>query len=193
MPFDKGYYDRYYRNPRTAVTTQAEMTCRAALIAAGVDYLGMPVRRILDAGCGVGLLRKPLLKRLKRAEYTGLEVSDYLAQRFGWQQGSLTSWRPRERYDLVVCYDVLQYLTREEARAAIKNLGRLCRGVLYFSALTTEDWNENCDQARTDKVPGIRSARWYRRELNRDFESVGCGLWMRRTAPLVCWAMDKAA
>jgi 2-polyprenyl-3-methyl-5-hydroxy-6-metoxy-1,4-benzoquinol methylase len=193
MAFDKQYYDRYYRNPRTAVTSRAEMGRRAALIAAATDYLGLPVRRILDAGCGMGLLRAPLLRRLKRAQYTGLEVSEYLAQRFGWQLGALQSWRSRERFDLVICYDVLQYLTREPARAAIRNLGRLCRGVLYVSALTREDWEQNCDQQRTDKVPGIRSAGWYRRELSRDFEAVGCGLWLRRTAPLVCWEMDKAA
>jgi 2-polyprenyl-3-methyl-5-hydroxy-6-metoxy-1,4-benzoquinol methylase len=193
MSFDKAYYDRYYRNPRTAVTTRAEMGRRAALIAAATDYLGLPVRRILDAGCGMGLLRAPLLRHLKRAQYTGLEVSEYLAGRFGWQLGALQSWRSRERFDLVVCYDVLQYLQREDARAAIRNLGRLCRGVLYVSALTREDWERNCDQKRTDKVPGIRSAGWYRRELSRDFEPVGCGLWMRHTAPLVCWEMDKAA
>ncbi len=193
MAFDKAYYDRYYANPRTAVTSRAEMGRRAALIAAATDYLGLPVRRILDAGCGMGLLRAPLLRRLKRAQYTGLEVSEYLAGRCGWQLGALQNWRSRERFDLIICYDVLQYLKREQARAAIRNLGRLCRGVLYVSALTREDWEQNCDQQRTDKVPGIRSAGWYRRELNRDFEAVGCGLWLRRTAPLVCWEMDKAA
>jgi 2-polyprenyl-3-methyl-5-hydroxy-6-metoxy-1,4-benzoquinol methylase len=193
MAFDKEYYDRYYVNPRTAVTTRAEMARRAALIASATDYLGLPVRRILDAGCGIGLLRAPLLRRLKRASYTGLEVSEYLARRYGWQLGQLQSWRPRERFDLVICYDVLQYLTREQARAAIQNLGRLCRGVLYVSALTREDWEQNCDQQRTDQVPGIRPVAWYRRELRRDFEALGCGLWLRRTAPLVCWEMDKAA
>ena len=91
---------------------------------------------MLDAGCGVGLLRAPLMRRLKRAHYTGLEISEYLCERYGWQQGALQSWRSRERFDLVVCYDVLQYLTTAEARAAIANLGRLCRGALYFSALT---------------------------------------------------------
>ena len=193
MAFDKEYYDRYYGNPRTAVTSRAEMGRRAAMIAAATDYLELPVRRILDAGCGMGMMRAPLLRRLKRAQYTGLEVSEYLAGRCGWQLGDLQNWRTRERFDLVICYDVLQYLKREEARAAIRNLGRLCRGVLYVSALTREDWEQNCDQQRTDKVPGIRSAGWYRRELHHDFEAMGCGLWLRRSAPLVCWEMDKAA
>jgi 2-polyprenyl-3-methyl-5-hydroxy-6-metoxy-1,4-benzoquinol methylase len=192
MPFDKSYYDRYYGNPRTAVTSRAEMARRATLIAACADYLGLPVRRVLDAGCGVGLMRAPLLRRLPRAQYTGLEISEYLCARYGWQQGALQSWRTRERFDLIVCYDVLQYLNTADARASIANLGRLCRGALYFSALTREDWDQNCDQSRTDKVPGIRSAGWYRRELRHHFYPVGCGIWLRHDSPLVLWELDKA-
>jgi 2-polyprenyl-3-methyl-5-hydroxy-6-metoxy-1,4-benzoquinol methylase len=198
MAFDKAYYDRYYRDPRTAVTSRAEMAQRARLIAAAADYVGLPVRQVLDAGCGMGLMRRPLLKALAckpRAQYTGLEASDYLCRRFGWQHGQLQSWHApqRQRFDLVICYDVLQYLEREAARAAIANLGKLCRGLLYCSALTREDWASNCDQRRTDKVPGLRSASWYRRELRRNFESLGCSLWLHRDAPLVTWEMDRAA
>ena len=58
--FNEAYYQRYYHDPRTAVTSRAEMRARAELIAACVRYIGLPVARILDAGCGVGLLRAPL-------------------------------------------------------------------------------------------------------------------------------------
>src|SRR6185437_7857712 len=109
MAFDQAYYQRFYFNPRTAVTSRAEMAARARLIAGCVDYVGLPVRSILDAGCGVGLLRTPLLRALRRAEYVGLEYSDYLCRRFGWRQGSIETFRTRQRFDLVVCYDVLQY------------------------------------------------------------------------------------
>jgi SAM-dependent methyltransferase len=195
MAFDKAYYDRYYRDPRTAVTSRAEMAQRARMIAAAADYIGLPVRSVLDAGCGMGLMRRPLLRALPRATSTGLEVSDYLCARFGWQQGQLQNWRaPRgQRFDLVICYDVLQYLPREAARRAIANLGKLCRGLLYCSALTREDWDNNCDQRRTDKVPGIRAAAWYRRELRRQFVPLGCSLWLHRAAPIVTWEMDRAA
>ena len=50
--FDRAYYERFYRNPRTAVTNRAEMNARGRLIAAMADHLGLPVRSILDAGCG---------------------------------------------------------------------------------------------------------------------------------------------
>ena len=190
--FDKAYYQRYYFNPRTAVTTRAEMHKRAELIAACVNYVGLPVRRILDAGCGVGLLRTPLLRRLRQAQYVGLETSAYLCQRYGWRPGTLQSLRGREHFDLVICYDVLQYLSVDEARQAIANLARVCRGALYFGALTSGDWRNNCDQARTDHISGLRPASWYRRELSRHFQSLGCGMWLRRGAPIMLWDLDGA-
>jgi SAM-dependent methyltransferase len=191
MAFDRAYYERFYRNPRTAVTSREEMRQRAALIAAGVDYIGLPVRRILDAGCGVGLMREPLLRHFKRAEYQGLEYSEYLCRRYGWRQGTIQDFRTRERFDLVICYDVLQYLDAAEARGAIARLARVCRGALYFGVLTLEDWRQNCDQSRTDRVAGLRSGQWYRRELQRHFEPLGLGLWMRRGAPLCLWELDR--
>jgi SAM-dependent methyltransferase len=193
MAFDHDYYRRFYFDPRTAVTSRAEMRARARLIAGCVDYMGLPVRRILDAGCGVGLLRAPLLRALKRAEYVGLEVSDYLCRRYGWRQGGIESFRTRERFDLVICYDVLQYLSVLDARRAIANLARVCRGALYFGALTRGDWQQNCDQSRTDRIPNLRPASWYRRELGRAFRPLGCGMWLKRDAPLTLWDLDAVA
>jgi len=193
MPFDQSYYQRFYFNPRTAVTSRAEMVARARLIAACVQYVGLPVKSILDAGCGVGLLRAPLLRGLRPARYVGLEVSAYLCRRYGWRQGSIESYRTREHFDLVVCYDVLQYLSADSCRRAIANLAALCRGALYFGALTTEDWRDNCDQRRTDRIGGLRSGRWYRRELARAFQPLGCGMWLKRGLPLTIWNLDAAA
>jgi SAM-dependent methyltransferase len=193
MAFDRDYYQRFYFDPRTAVTSRAEMRARAKLIASCVDYVGLPVRSILDAGCGVGLLRAPLLRAFRRAEYVGLEVSQYLCERYGWRQGSIDRLRTRERFDLAVCYDVLQYLDDVDARRAIDNLARVCRGALYFGALTRGDWLENCDQSRTDPVAHLRAAAWYRRELGRAFRPLGCGMWLKRDVPLTLWDLDAAA
>jgi 2-polyprenyl-3-methyl-5-hydroxy-6-metoxy-1,4-benzoquinol methylase len=193
MEFDRDYYQRFYFNPRTAVTSRAEMRARARLIAGCVQYLGLPVRRILDAGCGVGLLRAPLKRALRSADYVGLEFSPYLCQRYGWRQGSIETLRTRERFDLVICYDVLQYLSPVQARQAIANLARVCRGALYFGALTSEDWRENCDQSRTDRIAGLRPGSWYRRELARAFRPIGCGMWLKRELNLTLWNLDAAA
>jgi SAM-dependent methyltransferase len=193
MAFDRDYYQRFYFNPRTAVTSRAEMRARARLIVGCVQYVGLPVARILDAGCGVGLLRAPLKRALRAADYVGLEFSEYLCRRYGWRQGSIATLRTRERFDLVICYDVLQYLSAAQARRAIANLARVCRGALYFGALTLEDWRDNCDQARTDRIPGLRPGAWYRRELSRAFRPMGCGMWLKRGLPVTLWNLDVCA
>ena len=107
LAFDRAYYQKFYFDPRTAVTTEAEMRARAQLISAYAAHIGLPVRRILDAGCGTGMLRKPLEDAHPKARYVGLDVSEYLCQRFGWEQGTVDSWRSPTPFDLVVCYDVL--------------------------------------------------------------------------------------
>ncbi len=189
-PFDAQYYQRFYLDKGTAVTDRAEVEARAALIAACAGYVDLPVKRILDAGCGLGLLRRPLLRRLKGAEYTGLETSEYLCRKYGWIHGTLEQLPTRDRYDLVVCYDVMQYLDAPAARRAIGRLAKACRGLLYFGALTLGDWRHRCDQSRTDRIPGLRPASWYRRELARHFQPLGCGMWLRRGAPATLWDLD---
>jgi SAM-dependent methyltransferase len=190
-PFDKDYYQRFYFDPRTAVTSRAEMTARANLISAYAQHIGLPVRRMLDAGCGIGLLRKPLQRAFPRAVYTGLEYSEYLCERYGWVQGSLATYAD-DPFDLVVCYDVLQYLDDYTAARAISNLGRLTRGALYLSALTAKDWRENCDRTRTDREVQLRDAAWYGKRLRRYFKPSGAGFWVRRGAPLTTWEMETA-
>jgi SAM-dependent methyltransferase len=190
--FDREYYRRFYRDPRTAVTSRAEMNARGRLIAGFCDHLGQPVARILDAGCGIGMLRAPLKRAFPRADYVGLEVSQYLCDRYGWRQGGIQDYSGRDRFDLVICYDVLQYLKPAEAQRAIANLARACRGVLYFGVLTRQDWEENCDQSRTDPAVMLRSGAWYRRALATEFRHMGAGFWLRRGSPLPVWEMDTA-
>ena len=191
MNFDAKYYQRYYFDRRTAVASRAEMRARARLIAAMTAHAGLPVRRILEAGCGTGMLRSALRRLLPRAQYTGLETSEYLCERYGWQHGRIEQYRTRAPFDLVVCYDVLQYLDDRAAARALANFGRLCRGVLYFSALTRHDLKHNADPARTDANVHLRSAHWYRTRLRRQFREAGLGFWLRRGAPLTLWELES--
>jgi 2-polyprenyl-3-methyl-5-hydroxy-6-metoxy-1,4-benzoquinol methylase len=191
MTFDRDYYRRYYYDRRTAVTDRREMRARARLIAAYVEHVNLPVRRILDAGCGTGMLRAPLRRFLPRATYTGLEASEYLCKRYGWQRGTIESFRASTPFDLVICYDVLQYLDADAARRALANFSHLCRGVLYFTALTRFDWEHNCDRTRTDPNVHLRSGRWYRSHLARGFNEAGAGFWIRRGAPLNLWELES--
>lgn len=193
MAFDRDYYQRFYYNARTAVTTRNEVRNRARMIAAHADYVGLSVRRVLDAGCGTGMLRAPLLRLLPRAQYTGMETSEYLCERYGWDHGLIQTYRSAKPFDLVVCYDVVQYLDAATARRALNNLGRLCRGILYFTALTRKDWEQNCDQSRTDSKVYLRGANWYRAGLKPHFREIGAGFWLRRGVPLTVWDLESAA
>jgi SAM-dependent methyltransferase len=189
--FDRAYYKRFYLEPRTAVSTRGEMRTRARLIAATTAHAGLPVRRVLELGCGTGMLRAALIRLLPRAQYVALEYSEYLCQRYGWQQGSVEDYRASAPFDLVVCYDVLQYLPAAAAERALTNFARLCRGMLYFAALTRFDYDHNCDRSRTDSAVYLRSARWYRTRLNRHFHEAGLGFWLRRGAPLTLWELES--
>jgi predicted TPR repeat methyltransferase len=149
------------------------------------------VRSILDVGCGLGLMRDQLVRHFPGARYTGLEVSEYLCRQHGWEQGSAATYDPGRSFDLVICYDVLQYLETRAAAAALRNLGRLCRGVLHFGVLTQEDWDHYCDQRNTDRNVHMRPALWYRRRLAPCFINAGSGMFVRRGAPVHLWELDQ--
>lgn len=189
--FDKAYYDRYYRNQRTRVSSAAQVATLGRLVCAYLAHLKQPVRRVLDAGCGLGYWRDVIAEHHPRASYTGIEVSEYLCREYGWTNASIAGYRPRGRFDLVICQGVLQYLARDEADAALQNLGELCRGVLYLEALTREDWRENCDRSCTDGAVHLRSASWYRRRLARNFRPLGGGLFLHRDAGTVLFALES--
>jgi SAM-dependent methyltransferase len=181
--FGPAYFKKFYLSASTRVVTRGEMRGRARLIAA--------VRSIMDAGCGIGLLRAPFKEVLPRARYVGLEASDYLCARYGWTKGSVADYSPRRPCDLVVCYDVLQYLDDRDAARAVANLARLTRRALYISALTRDDWRENCDKTRTDGAVHLRPGDWYRRRLNRNFRYLGFGVWLRKDVTAILWDLER--
>jgi len=189
--FGAAYFRKFYLSPTTRVVTPGEMRSRAALIAALLTRLQIPVRSILDAGCGIGLLRRPFADLLPRARYVGLEFSEYLCRRHGWKRGSIATFVSRTPCDLLICYDVLQYLDDAQAARAIANFARLTRAALYVSALTREDWRENCDRSLTDRAVHLRSGAWYRRRLGKAFRYVGFGVWLRKDVSAVVWDLER--
>lgn len=189
--FDARFYRRYYVDPRTRVASRADAVKLGRFVCAYVDYLGFEVKRVLDAGCGLGHFRVPVREAFLRARYLGLETSEYLCRRFGWVRESVADYAPDEPFDLVFCHDVLQYLDDRTAVRALSNLGRLCRGALYFSVLTREDWRRNADRARTDSGVRLRPADWYRTRLRRHFRHLGGGLLVRRGYDPLLWQLER--
>ncbi len=193
VAFGPAYFRKFYRDRETRVVEPREMRDRAALIAAILNQAQIPVALILDAGCGIGLLREPFAALWPKARYTGLDNSEYLCARYGWVAGSVATFTSRKPFDLVVCYDVLQYLSDRDAARAIGNLARLSCAAVYVSALTREDWRDNCDRSRTDRDVHLRPAAWYRRRLAKRFAFLGFGVWIRKDVTAISWALERPA
>lgn len=188
--FDAAYYRRFYRDPATRVHDPRAQTRLAELVFAWMGYLELPVRRVLDMGCGLGHWRREAARHRPAARYTGVEASEYLCRRYGWERGTAAGWRGRGQYDLVICQSVLQYLDREEALAAIANLARLCRGALYLEALTREDWEAHCNRKVTDGRVHLRPAAWYRRALSGRFRPLGGGMFLPAGSAATLYSLE---
>jgi SAM-dependent methyltransferase len=192
MMFDARFYRRYYVDPRTRVASKAEAVRLGRFVCAYADYLGFTVKRVLDAGCGLGHFRVPVREAFPRARYVGLETSAYLCRRFGWVQESVSDYAPKQPFDLVFCHDVLQYLDDRSAIRALANLAKISRGALYFSVLTAGDWRRNADRVRTDRDSvRLRPAAWYKARLARHFRPVGGGLLARRGYDPLLWELER--
>lgn len=188
--FDAGYYARFYRARATRVADPAYFDRLAAFTAAYLDLLECPVRSVLDAGCGTGALHAGLRRAWPQVRIDAFDVSHYACRRYGWQQASIASYQPDQTYDLVICHDVLQYLDDGAASAALRRLTSWTDTALLFGVLTAEDWRDNCDQQRTDADAHLRAAAWYRRRLRREFRNAGGGLYLRKDAAVVLYALD---
>lgn len=189
--FDRRYFTRYYENPATRVATTADYRRLARYIAAYVALLEIQVTSILDLGAGTGRLLRALGRHFPQARRLGVDCSEYACQRYGWRRASVANFSVGH-WDLVLCHDVLQYLAREDAAAALENLAGRCRKVLFFTALTREDWDFHCDQQRTDSAVRLRARGWYARRLRPHFQSLGGGLHLRRGAAAALLALQAS-
>lgn len=190
MNFDAAYYRRYYEDPRTRVIEPDALGRTVDFLCAYLAYLEVEVRSIVDIGCGTGAFRAPLLAQLPEAVYEGVEASGYACQRFGWTQASADRFRPAHRYDLVVCYDVLQYLDDRAAERALDNLAALTSGALFFGVLTQWDWDQACDRTRTDGDVHLRDGDWYRARLAPHFRNLGGGIFLPREGGVIAYDLE---
>ncbi len=189
--FDEQYYQKFYLDPLTRAMHPEDFDKLGNFVCGYLHYLEQPVAKVLDMGCGLGLWHNVVERHFPDAVYTGVEISDYVCERYGWHKGSVVDWSARSTFDLVICSDVVQYLNDEDTESAIENLSSLCEGVLYFAALTERDWRENCDQARTDPAGYLRTGEWYRERLGRHFTNIGGGLFAAEDSPTVRYELEE--
>ena len=194
--FDEAYYQRFYFDKKTSVADPAHIERLGTFVCSYLQYLRVPVRRVLDVGCGVGLWQGIVARHFPQAAYHGVELSAYLCERFGWEQGSVVDYRApagAAPFDLVICQGVLPYLSPPDLKAALYNLGRLSRGALYIEAVSREDYERDIiDEDITDNRVFRHRADLYRRGLQEGAIELGGGVWLSRKAEVPLFALEQA-
>ncbi len=192
--FDESYYARYYFDKKTRVADRRHVERLGDFVSSYLKYLRVPVHRVLDMGCGVGMWRDIVMRHFPHATYHGVEVSDYLCDRYGWERGSVVDYAAAQPFDLVICQGVLAYLNPADLKRALRNLGTLTHGALYVEAVTLEDYeNDIVDEELTDPLLFRHRADVYRRGLSRNFTELGGGVWLSRRAEVPLFALEHAA
>ena len=180
--YDRAYFHKWYRDPRTRVKSPAELRRQVEFVLHTAEWtLGRRVRSVLDVGCGEGNWQ-PVLHRLRpRLTYDGVDPSSYAVSRYGTrrglQQGSIEALdilRLRPQYDLVVCCGMLNYLSPRQLSSGLAKVARRTGGMAYLELFAEGDAFEG-----DTGWPALRSAAWYRRVLDRaGFRSIGMQCWM---------------
>lgn len=190
--FDEAYYQRYYFNKKTSVVDPEHVQRLGAFVCSYLQFIRVPVQRVLDVGCGIGLWRDVVKLHYPHAQFHGVEYSEYLCGRFGWERGSVVDYKATTPFDLVICQGVLPYLSAADAKLAMHNLARLSRGALYVEAVAREDWEQDIvDENLTDPRLFKHRAQLYRQGLSDGFIELGGGVWLSRQADLPVFALER--
>lgn len=176
-PYTKSDFERWYRSG-SRIRTSAELKRSAALaIAFAERVLERPVRSVLDVGAGEGAWHAALRSLRPRVRYVGVEPSEYAVRRYGASRGlvhgtlgDLGSLRLRGPFDLVVCADLLHYLSDVEIVRGLRAVQAIAEGPLFAPVMTVRD-------NPTGDLRGFRrrSAAKYREAMRRG-GFVPCGL-----------------
>lgn len=144
--YDRAYFDRWYRNRATRVSSHAEVRRKVQIAVASAEYfLRRQLRTVLDVGCGEGAWLPHLQALRPRVKYAGLDPSDYVVRRFGAKrnihQASFADLAALDLgvFDLVVCSDVMHYVKDEELLPGVRAIAEATDGVAYIEVLTKED------------------------------------------------------
>jgi SAM-dependent methyltransferase len=191
--FGAAYFDRFYESKKTRVYGAREIARLARGVTGMVGWFGGDLDTVLDVGAGTGLWRDWFAKHRPKVAYRSTDVSAYACERYGHEQRDISRWRARESFDLIVCQGVLQYLTDDQAEAALENIAAMCSGFLYLEVVTARDLREACDTELTDVSVHARTGAWYRARLRKHFTMLGCGLHHKKGGPLVFYELEQAA
>jgi SAM-dependent methyltransferase len=170
--YDRAYFDRWYRDPASAVIHRGVLARRVQLAIAAAEYLlERPIVSVLDVGCGEAPWRALVLHARPEARYVGVDSSEYVVRRYGRSRnivlgrfGDLGRLELGGPFDLVVCSDVMHYVEDAELTRGVRAIARLTAGLAFLEVFPREDDTEGDDVGYV-----ARSAAAYQRL----FESAG--------------------
>jgi predicted TPR repeat methyltransferase len=178
--YDRAYFDQWYR--QRGIGGAQRLARKVALAVATAEYqLERPIRSVLDVGCGEAVWRAPLRRLRPHVRYLGFDSSTYAVERYGRTRslhfarfGDFGDLRPCPPVDLLVCSDVLHYLSTRELDRGLPGLAELCGGVAFLETFTCEDAAEGDEHAFQP-----RPARFYRQRFDAlGFTALGSHCWL---------------
>ena len=160
--YDRAYYDKWYRGPGR-VTSFHELRRKVTTVVANTEYfLRRPLKNVLDVGCGEAPWYVHLKAMRARSTYIGVDPSDYVVNAFAKhrnvRRGNFSDLSEVSgKFDLVVCADVMHYLTDDQIREGLPRIVKHMCGLGFFEVYTKEDHIYG-------DIEGFhrRPARWYR-------------------------------
>jgi SAM-dependent methyltransferase len=144
--YDRAYFDRWYRG-RARIGAEPDVRRKVTMAVSIAEFfLRRSIRNSIDIGCGEAPWFVHLQELRPKVRYVGYDPGDYAVEHFGASRnvrrgafGDIAALNTRERFDLVVCADVMHYLQDEEIRRGLPAIVRLMRGAAFFEVLTRED------------------------------------------------------
>lgn len=145
--YNQAYFDRWYRSPEHRIGSRQDLERSVQLaIALAEAVLLRPISSVLDVGAGEGRWQ-PVVTRLRpRAQYLGVEPSDWAVKKWGRRRGLIQGDLQRLNdlglsgpFDLVVVADVLHYLPTPLLRSGLLTLAPYVGGVAWCPTFTAAD------------------------------------------------------
>lgn len=177
--YDRAYFDKWYRGP-SRVTNFNDQRRKVTMVLGNAEYfLRRALRSVLDVGCGEAPWFVHLKALRPRVSYLGIDPSEYAVKAFARHRnirsGSFNDLSAvNGTFDLVVCSDVMHYLTDAEIRHGLPAIIRHMRGAAFFEVFTKED-------RISGDIEGFhsRKATWYRDTFrNAGLTPVAPYLWL---------------
>jgi SAM-dependent methyltransferase len=190
--YDEAYFAKWYRDSRTRVHTPDAVRRKVRMVVGVTEYfLRRKVRSVLDIGAGEGAWRAELRRLRPGVRYQGVDPSEFVVRKHGRRRNirpgsfdDLPNLALGRGYDLIVCADVIQYVSDAALERGVRHIAKLLTGVAFLESYTTGDEMEG------------DLAGWHRRsksQYRRIFATaglVGCGLHCYVTPALAQRAVE---